>query len=134
MKFYSKYLKKIIFAFVFCIVFQSALNAQNQDTGFWNHVRFGGGIGLSFGNDFFSGTIAPSAIYDFNDVFAIGLGLNATFSKQDNFHKSTILGGSLISLFNPIPDIQLSAELEQLNVDRNGVSTATSRKMSSGLH
>ena len=33
--------------------------------------------------------------------------------------KSTVLGGSLIGLFNPIPEIQLSSELEQLNINRN---------------
>ncbi len=86
---------------------------------FWNNVRFGGGIGLGFGDGFFSGTLAPSAVYEFNQQFALGLGLNATYSKRKNFHKSTIFGGSLISLFNPIPSIQLSAEFEELNVNRD---------------
>jgi hypothetical protein len=33
-------------------------------------------------------------------------------------YKSTILGGSLIGLFNPINEIQLSAEFEELHVNR----------------
>jgi len=86
---------------------------------FWENVRFGGGIGLGFGDGFFSGTLAPIAIYEFNYQFAMGVGLNATYSKRRDFHKSTLLGGSVISLFNPIEAIQLSAEFEQLNVNRD---------------
>ena len=94
-------------------------NAQESHESFWNNVRFGGGLGLSFGNNFFSGTIAPSAIYEFNNQFAAGIGLNATYAKQRNLFKSTILGASVISLFNPIEELQLSAEFEELNVNRN---------------
>ncbi|GGZ74694.1 alpha-ketoglutarate decarboxylase [Algibacter mikhailovii] len=86
---------------------------------FWNHVRFGGNIGLSFGNEFFSGTLAPSAIYQFDSQFALGVGLNATLNSQKNVYKSTIFGASLIGLYNVIPQLQISAEFEQLNVDRN---------------
>jgi hypothetical protein len=94
--------------------------SQNQDTtnDFWNHVRFGGGIGLSFGDGFFSGTISPSGIYEFNSQFSAGIGLNATYNKQDNFYKSTVFGASLSGLFNPIDELQVSAEFEQLNVNR----------------
>lgn len=85
---------------------------------FWSHVRFGGGIGLNFGSGFFSGTLAPSAIYQFDEKLALGLGLNFTYNSQENVYNSTILGGSLISLYNVIPQVQLSAEFEQLNVNR----------------
>ncbi|TGV02352.1 alpha-ketoglutarate decarboxylase [Flavivirga rizhaonensis] len=103
------------------LVFSFSLNhiiAQQKTNYFWNHVRFGGGIGLNFGNDFFSGTLAPSAIYEFDKTFALGLGLNGTFDSQKRVYKSTILGGSLIGLFNIINEIQLSAEFEQLHVNR----------------
>ncbi|WP_418602382.1 alpha-ketoglutarate decarboxylase [Hwangdonia sp.] len=92
--------------------------AQQQNHDFWQQVRFGGGIGLSFGDGYFSGTIAPSAVYEFDRNFAFGLGLNATFNNQKNVYKSTILGGSLIGLFNVINELQISGELEQLNVNR----------------
>ncbi|MEL0455608.1 alpha-ketoglutarate decarboxylase [Flavobacteriaceae bacterium SZ-1-7] len=92
--------------------------AQKSEPDFWRHVRFGGGLGLNFGDNFFSATIAPSAIYEFNQNFALGLGLNATFFNQKSMHKTTVLGGSLIGLFNVISDLQLSAEFEQLNVNR----------------
>lgn len=106
--------------FLFFIMFSSTLFSQNDTSvNFWKHVRFGGGIGLSFGDGFFSGTLAPSAIYEFNDQFALGVGLNGTYNSLKNTYNSTVLGGSLIGLFNPIQQIQLSAEFEELNVNRN---------------
>jgi hypothetical protein len=95
--------------------------AQNEDTvdsNFWKHVRFGGGIGLSFSDGFFSGTIAPSGIYDFNAQFSMGIGVNATYNKLKNRYKSTILGGSIMGLYNPIRELQISGEFEELNVHR----------------
>lgn len=91
-------------------------NNYSQKSDFWNHVRFGGGIGLSFGNNFFSGTLAPSAIYQFNQQFALGFGLSGTYNSQKNYYKSTIIGGSIIGLFNPINEVQISAEFEENNV------------------
>lgn len=107
----------IIFIFMNCAMRSYSQN-QNSTSDFWSHVRFGGGLGLSFGDGFFSGTIAPSGIYQFNSKFAAGVGLNATYNKQDNFFKSTIFGASLLGLFNPIRELQMSAEFEQLNVNR----------------
>lgn len=108
--------EKIILIFLFTTTL--TFSQQNNANTFWENVHFGGGIGLSFGDGFFSGTLAPSAIYEFNNQIGLGLGLNGTINNQKNFYKSTILGGSLIGLFNPINGIQLSAELEQLNVNR----------------
>lgn len=108
-------------AFVIFLMISTCFFAQNMTSNsneFWQHVRFGGGIGLSFGNGFFSGTLAPSAIYEFNEYVALGVGLNGTYSSRKNYYKSTVFGGSLIGLFNPIREIQLSAELEELNVNR----------------
>lgn len=100
----------------------SALAQGAQDSNsdkFWSHVRFGGGIGLSFGDGFFSGTLAPSAIYDFNEQFALGVALSGTYTSDDNYYTAGIFGGSIIGVFNPIREIQLSAEFEELNVSRN---------------
>ena len=95
------------------------MNAQDQKSQFWSHVRIGGGIGLSFGDGFFSGTLAPSAIYDFNDKFSLGVGLNGTYNKEKNFYESTIVGGSILGLYNVIPQVQISTEFEQLHVSRS---------------
>lgn len=119
-------MKKTVFTYfakisllVFALIFTNKSLAQNQENEFWEHVRFGGGIGLSFGDGFFSGTLAPSAIYQFNNQFAAGIALTGTYNSLRNNYTSTILGGSLIGLYNLIPEIQLSAEFEELNVTRN---------------
>lgn len=118
---FKPYKKLLIFLLLTTISLNSysQIRTAQSSSDFWDHVRFGGGIGLSFGDNFFSGTLAPSAIYEFNPMFALGVGLNGTYNSQKNVYKSTVLGGSLIGLFNPIPEIQLSAEFEELNVSRN---------------
>ena len=111
---------------VFMLLF-SFINtmAQEQKSEFWSNVRIGGGIGLSFGNDFFGGTLAPSAIYDFDEKLSLGVGLTGSYNRQKNFYKSTILGGSLIGLYNIIPQLQVSAEFEELHVTRKYDSRLT---------
>jgi hypothetical protein len=117
--FYFQQKRVLFFAILLMIPFLSlAQNPNNSSSEFWRHVRFGGGIGLSFGDGFFSGTLAPSAIYEFNQQFAMGIGLNGTYNSLKNRYKSTIFGGSVLGLFNPIREIQLSAEFEELNVNR----------------
>ncbi|MEM5566605.1 alpha-ketoglutarate decarboxylase [Psychroserpens sp. AS72] len=116
MRFNIKYLFLLVLFAGFSL--QSFSQEDNQQNDFWKNVRFGGGIGLSFGDGFFSGTLAPSAIYDFNDQFSLGLGLNGTYNSLKNSYNSTIFGASIISLFNPLPEIQLSGEFELLNVNR----------------
>ncbi|RNC88460.1 MAG: alpha-ketoglutarate decarboxylase [Winogradskyella sp.] len=92
---------------------------EDQTSNFWGNVRVGGGVGLNFGDGFFNGTLAPIAIYDFNPYFSAGVGLTGSYSSQRNVFKSTILGGSLIALTNPFPEVQVSAEFEQVNVNTN---------------
>lgn len=123
MKLMPFFKKHITFFFVIlcCIATSSYAQDNNKSSGndFWKQLRFGGGIGLSFGDGFFSGTLAPSVIYPFNDQFSLGIGLNGTYNKRENIYKSTILGGSLIGLYNPIQQLQLSGEFEQLHVNRD---------------
>ncbi|MDO6621649.1 alpha-ketoglutarate decarboxylase [Oceanihabitans sp. 1_MG-2023] len=117
---------KIIAFFVFTCFFATSAKAQDnnvkQKSAFWQKVRFGGGIGLSTSNNIFSATLAPSAIYQFNNTFALGVGLSGSYLRNKNTlrkYKSTIVGGSIIGLYNPINEIQISGELEQNNVSRN---------------
>ena len=115
------------FILIFLVVCFSSINGYSQEeikvpkqkSDFWQHVQFGGGIGLSFGSEFFSGTLAPSGVYRFNDKFATGVGLNMSYSTEKYYYESYILGTSILGLFNVIPQIQLSAEFEQLYVNRD---------------
>lgn len=121
MKFSSLLKIKTVVILILFANFSNVSFSQTQDkeeNDFWKHVRFGGGIGLSFGDGFFSGTLAPNAIYQFNPEFGLGVGLNGTYNKQKNAFKSTILGASIIGLYNPIQELQVSGEFEQLNVNQ----------------
>ena len=111
----SKIIGTVLFVFLACGLHSYSQENQNN---FWKHVRYGGGLGLNFGNGFFSATVAPSAIYQFNHQVALGVGLNATFNNQKDVFKTTVLGGSVIGLYNVIPETQLSVDFEQLNVSR----------------
>jgi len=105
---------KLVFLFIgFTVMGQSS--RMNND--FWSHVYFGGGIGLGFTNGGFNGSISPSAIYRFNDQFATGASLNFNYAKY-NEDKLLAYGGSILSLFDPVPFLQLSVELEQLHINR----------------
>lgn len=84
---------------------------------FWSQVRYGGSIGLAFGNGFFNGQLSPSAIYDFNSIVSTGVSLTGAYAKQNNF-TATSLGGSVIGMLRPIREIQLSGEYQQLNINR----------------
>ena len=113
-------IKKNLSCGLVCCLFTLVLSSQNspdEDHSFWNNVQFGGGIGLNFGDGFFSAALAPNALYNINPYVAIGTGLNFQYSSQRDVFKSTVLGGSFISLFNPYEELQLSSEFELLNVN-----------------
>lgn len=100
-------------------VFCQKSNTQKAPSDFWSHVQFGGGLGLSVGNNFTNIVVAPSAIYNFNQYVSAGLGLQYSYLKQKNFFDSNTYGASIIGLFNPVEVIQLSVEVEQLRVNVN---------------
>jgi len=102
----------------FCVFILINYNvfSQNQKDAFWDRVRWGGGAGLSIGNEFTNINLAPSAIYEINEFVAVGAGLQGSFLKQKIFFESYIYGASLIGLVNPTEFLQFSAELEQLRV------------------
>jgi len=114
-----------------CILFSVTAHAQQQfqdatpKRNFWNHVRFGGGIGLGFSNGYTNISLSPTAIYQFNDKFALGVGLNGSYTKRKNFFNATVFGGSLISLYNPIDALQFSAEFEENMVNINYYNSTT---------
>ncbi|CAM3778691.1 hypothetical protein FLCU109888_00945 [Flavobacterium cucumis] len=104
-------------------------NTENKTkSDFWNRIQFGGGLGLGFGSGYTDIMIAPSAIYNFNDYVALGLGTQYNYVKQRNFYNANMYGGSIIALFNPLTEFQISTELEQLRVNRtfeNGIESAS---------
>ena len=129
MKLHAKLLKTFFYTLVFL---NSALLFSQQDSipktksVFWQKVQFGGGLGLAIGNGFTNVSVSPTGYYNFDKTFTVGVGLTGSYVAQEsnpsNFnsigYKSTIFGGSLIGLMHPIEEIQLSAEVEQLKVNR----------------
>ncbi len=108
---------------LFAVFFSSCLYAQQSNLPpkiqnyFWKNVQYGGGIGLGFGSGYTDISLAPSAIYNVNEYAAFGLGLQYKYLKQKDYYASHLYGGSIIGLLNPIKEIQISAELEQLRVN-----------------
>ena len=102
-----------------CVLAQENTSPPETENQFWRNVQFGGGIGLGFGSGYTDISVAPSAIYNFNHYVALGVGAQYKYLKQKDYYASHLYGGSLIGLFNPINQIQLSAELEQLRVNVN---------------
>lgn len=115
-------LLSIIFTMCFSFASHSQIEPQKQKSVFWQHVQFGGNIGLSFGQNFFSGSISPSAVYRFDEKFAAGTSIIFSYSKDKYYYESYIAGASILGLFNPIPQIQLSAEFEQLYVNQTDLN------------
>jgi long-subunit fatty acid transport protein len=101
-------MKKIAFFFLFSF---SLISIAQQKKDFWDHVRFGGGFSLAFGNQTTIG-VSPSAIYDFDNGFSVGTGVNYIYREIGAF-TTNVYGASLISLYQiPKVGIQLSSELE----------------------
>lgn len=107
----NDFLKRI---WVLMVFINGSLLSYGQSSDFMSHVRFGGEIGAQFGSNYTEVTLAPSAIYSFNQYVSAGVGLRGGYLKEKNYYDAWIYGGSLLALFNPIPQIQLSTELEQL--------------------
>lgn len=84
---------------------------------FWSHVQYGGGFGLAIGGGYTDITVAPSAVYNFNNYFGLGLGLQGSYIKAKNDFTSVLYGGSIVGLFNPIEEMQLSLEVEEVRVN-----------------
>ena len=96
---------------------QGQTNPPNQPNDFWKHVQFGGGIGLGFSSGYTDIFLAPSAIYNFNPVVAVGAGLNLNYVSSKNYFTSLVYGVSTMVLVNPIPQIQFSLGLNQSRVN-----------------
>ncbi len=110
--------RKLFLVFCFLLIVHRLFSQTTYSQGdFWSRVRYGGGLGLGFGNGSFNAAISPSAIYQVNNEFAVGTSLNFNYAK---FQEARLVayGGSILTLYNPIHFLQLSTELEQLRVNR----------------
>ena len=110
---YTKSTFLVLFVGILGVNFASAQDVN----GISDKVHFGGSLGLNIGSGFTNIVVAPSVIYDVNNYFSAGVGLQGSYVKWKNNFESYIYGASLIALVNPIEQIQLSAELEQLRVN-----------------
>ena len=114
---YSRNILIVLLSFFIGFSYQSNAQVTTTTSDFWSKVRFGGNLSLSFANNRTSIVAAPSAIYQFDQKFSAGLGINFGYNKGLNF-EDYIYGGSLITLYNPIKGLQLSAEFEETGVSR----------------
>jgi len=90
---------------------------KKEKSEFWKKVRFGGGAGLNFWNNSTSLTLTPTAIYNFNEKFSAGAGVGYRYTKFNDV-KNNVYSMNTLALFNPIPQLQLSSEFEQLFVSQ----------------
>ena len=104
----------IIFNFTAISVAQKDSIAVKSKSEFWKKVTFMPSIGLGFGNGSTNISVAPAAVYNVNKYYSVGMGLQYSYLKQRNVFSSSTYGASLIAIANPIKEIQISAELEQL--------------------
>lgn len=120
---------RTLFVILFLLLF-NPLSAQGppstpkEPSDFWQNVQFGGGLGLNFSSGYTDIFIAPSAIYNFNPVVAVGAGLNFNYVSSNNYYSSFVYGISTVVLVNPIPQIQFSIGLNEsrVNYQENGFS------------
>ncbi|SMP07764.1 hypothetical protein SAMN06265375_101935 [Muriicola jejuensis] len=84
---------------------------------FWSKVRYGGAIGIGFGNNSFNINASPAAIYPLNPYVALGTNVSFSYAKfgDDRF---TAYGAGALAYFTPFQGLQLSSEFEQLRVNR----------------
>ncbi len=114
-------LTKYIFIVITILFYENVIAQYTQipqsRSPFWEKVQYGGGIGMSFGNGYTDISLAPSAIYNVNPYLGVGLGLQGSYVSSKGYYNSAIYGGSIITLINPIPQIQLSVTLNESRVN-----------------
>jgi hypothetical protein len=100
-------MKKTVFFLLLSFSFVSIAQQRND---FWENVQFGGGFSVGLGNQTTIG-ISPSAIYNFDNGFAAGAGINYLYSEINDF-TTQVYGASLISLYQANFGIQFSGEFD----------------------
>lgn len=121
----AKYLFVMLKTFITCCLFVIGTTittfSQTKQDKFADHLRYGGSFNIGFSNNYTTIGIAPSVIYDFYNGFNAGISLSYFHTKDKEFDiSSNVYGGSIITLYNVLNTIQLSAELEESNVNYSG--------------
>lgn len=120
---------RLVFYSIVLVIFNLNLilaqndSISNPETTFLSKLKFGGGLGLAFGNGYSDVTIAPNAYYPINNKVIVGFGILGSYVKQADFFRSFMIGPSVAGIINPIPEMQLSAEIEELYVQNKVVTT-----------
>lgn len=117
-------MKNIILGFTAIVCSIATVSAQEhpdfyqpRTTTFWSDVKFGGGLGLAFGDGYANISVAPSAVKPITEQLSAGVGLQFNYISSKDYFSSLSYGVNFLGLYNPIPELQLSAELEQLRVN-----------------
>jgi hypothetical protein len=113
----AKFLTKPLQILLFLTLTVSGFAQDKTPPKFWDNVQFGGGFGLAIGSGFSSFSVAPTALYNFNNYLATGVGLQYSSLRERNNFSSQMYGVTWIGLVNPIEEVQVSLELEQLRVN-----------------
>jgi hypothetical protein len=122
---------KVTILAIFALFYVSGLSQNTSQSiqkksPFWEKVQFGGGLGLSFTAGNTNISVSPSAIYNVSNEYSVGAGIQYTYLKQQNVYKSNMIGVSIINLYSPIENLQLSGELEQTRVMINSLDPSLS--------
>ena len=107
-------------SFLLFVVGASIFAQQKKSNSFsWDQMRYGGRLSLELSSDVTSFTIAPAAIYQFNPKFAAGATISFGYADFKNLDSHLYnYGASILGIYTPIRQIQLSAELEQVFVNQ----------------
>jgi len=118
-------MKHIIFILLVLFILPfNGIAQKNQDSiklksEFWKNVHYGGGLQLSIGNSYTAIGISPSAIYEFSDKWAAGIGVSYLYVNNKLFRgNSNVFSGSTLLLYNPIKELQINTEFELMNINQ----------------
>lgn len=107
------YCTVLLIALVGGKAFSQSENSGKSEGSFMDQLKFGGRVGLSVSSEYKELALAPQAVYKIDDSFSAGLGFNYTYIKERNLFRANSYGISLLGFYNPVNELQLSAELNQ---------------------
>jgi len=101
-------MKKIAIVCFYLLLSLSVFSQQKSN--FWENVSYGGGFTVGLGGQT-TIAISPSAIYNFDNGFALGAGLGYLYSEIGDF-TTTAYNTAIIALYQSNLGVQFSGELE----------------------